>query len=42
MKGLAFESTSDFSGLFGGAIGTYYYLTVTNASGGFVAEVKVQ
>lgn len=42
LKGLAFESTSDFAGLFGGTVGTYYYISVSNTSGGFVAELKVQ
>jgi hypothetical protein len=42
LTGLAFESDSDASGLFGGTTGTYYYVGVSNASGAFIAELKVQ
>lgn len=42
LKGLAFESDTDLGGLFGGTTGIYYYFGVSNASGGFVAELKVQ
>ena len=42
LKGLAFESDTDLGGLFGGTTGIYYYVGVSNAAGGFVAELKVQ
>ena len=42
LKGLAFESDTDLGGLFGGTTGIYYYFGVSNASGGIVAELKVQ
>jgi hypothetical protein len=42
LKGLAFEGDTDLGGLFGGTTGIYYYIGVSNASGGFVAELKVQ
>jgi hypothetical protein len=42
LTGLAFESNADASGLFGGTTGTYYYVGVSNASGAFIAELKVQ
>jgi hypothetical protein len=42
LTGLAFESNRDLGDLFGGSTGTYYYVGVSNASGAFVAELKVQ
>lgn len=39
LTGLAFVSTSDLSGLFGGATGTYVYIGVSNASYGFIAQI---
>lgn len=42
LTGLAHESAYDTFNFFGGAMGTYYYLCVSNAAGGFVAEFKVQ
>jgi hypothetical protein len=42
LTGLAFESRQDLSGFFGGTTGTYYYVGVSNATGAFVAELKVQ
>lgn len=40
LTGLAFESNHDYSGAFGGTLGTYYYAGVSNTSGAFVAELK--
>ena len=42
LSGLAFESNTDASGLFGGTTGTYYYVGISNAAGAFIAELKVQ
>jgi hypothetical protein len=42
LTGLAFESRQDLSGFFGGTTGIYYYVGVSNATGAFVAELKVQ
>ncbi|HEY1774228.1 MAG TPA: hypothetical protein VGH91_13655 [Gammaproteobacteria bacterium] len=42
LAGLAFESNQDLGGFFGGTTGTYYYVGVSNATGAFVAELKVQ
>ena len=42
LTGLAFESKHDLSGFFGRTTGTYYYVGVSNATGAFVAELKVQ
>jgi hypothetical protein len=42
LGGLAFESRQDVSGFFGNTSGIYYYIGVSNASGAFVAELKVQ
>ena len=42
LTGLAHESAYDTFNFFDGAAGTYYYLCVSNAAGGFVAEFKVQ
>lgn len=42
LAGLAFESNQDLGGFFGGATGRYFYVGVSNASGAFVAELKVQ
>jgi hypothetical protein len=42
LSGLAFESKQDLSGFFGGTTGIYYYVGVSNATGAFVAELKVQ
>lgn len=42
LSGLAFESTSDYFNLFGGASGTYYYVGVSNTSNAFVAEFLAQ
>jgi len=40
LTGLAFESNNDYSGVFGGTTGTYYYAGVSNTNGAFVAELK--
>lgn len=40
LNGLAFESRTDASGLFGHTTGTYYYIIATSATSGFVAELK--
>ncbi|HEX4300000.1 MAG TPA: hypothetical protein VH327_03945 [Gammaproteobacteria bacterium] len=42
LTGLAFESRQDLSGFFNGTTGTYYYVGVSNSTGAFVAELKVQ
>lgn len=42
LNGLAFQSATDIADLFGGDQGIYYYIVVSNASGAFVAELKVQ
>ena len=42
LSGLAFESSSDYFNLFGGAAGTYYYVGASNASDAFVAEFLAQ
>jgi len=42
LTGLAFESNRDLSGFFGGTTGTYYYVGVSDSTGAFVAELKVQ
>ena len=40
LNGLAFESSTDYFNLFGGAAGIYYYVGVSNSSAAFVAELK--
>jgi hypothetical protein len=42
LSGLAFESSSDYNNLFGGAMGTYYYVGASNANSAFVAAFLVQ
>ena len=42
LSGLGFESKQDLSGFFGGTSGTYYYVGVSNTTGAFIAELKVQ
>jgi hypothetical protein len=42
LVGLAFESNRDLGDLFGGTVGTYYYVTVDQGDLAFVAELKVQ
>lgn len=42
LSGLGFESKTDAGNLFGNTVGTYYYFGVSNATGAFIAELKVQ
>lgn len=40
LTGLAYESSTDTTGYYGGTTGTYYYLVASNSIGGVVAELK--
>lgn len=42
LSGLGYESSTDASGDFGGAQGTYAYVGVSNSSSGTVVEIKLQ
>lgn len=41
VNGLAYESSSDVAGVFGGASGTYLYLTVFSSFSAYVMELKL-